>query len=61
MEHTFQIEIRPQAEGPITALGWVRALSKDEALNYVKRSDAIAFQRDDIEWPGTADEFICWV
>jgi hypothetical protein len=61
MEHTWQIEIRPQAEGPITSLGWVRAETKDEALNYIKRCDATAFQRDDVVWPGADNEFVFWM
>lgn len=60
MEHIWQIEIRPQAEGPITALGWVRAMTSEEALNYIKRSDAKAYLRDEIGWPGYDDEFVCW-
>jgi hypothetical protein len=61
MESVWQVEIRPVEDGPVVALGWVRAQSKEDALNLVKRCDAKVFQRDHICWPGAEDEYMCWM
>ena len=58
--HTWRLEIRPVALGPVQAVCWVKAATQLEALDCVKRSDATAQICGNIDWPGDESDYVYW-